>query len=195
MRPVHGHLLIILLVLLLSLAVGVQAQDTHEVHVLVHDEATDCIADEAPCYEIVDDAWSLVSAGDTLELTFENNASAAHALNIAAGANASDERETNRSQAFAQLGPIEPGQTTEASAQIPPGTDTAYLFCHLGSHEAEGLNLLRNVYPAGSVEAGREGGPGLREPGESPTPTSATWVLVGLAAAALVAAGQRRGDR
>lgn len=160
---------------------GQAAEEPRSVHVVVHDDAAPCMSEGAPCFEIVDDAWGLVSAGQRLHVVFENNASQAHALNIAAGDNASEQRTTNRSAAFAQLGPIEPGERTEATIEIPRGTDTAYLFCHVGDHEAEGLHLLRNVYPAGSVEEARKSGPGLDDPDETPAP----FALALVAAAAL----------
>lgn len=176
--------------LLLSLAGAVQAaEQSREIHIVAHDDASNCVADEAPCYADPGYTWRLVSAGSQLEITFENNASTEHALNLAAGANASDEGDTNRSDAFATLGPIEPGETTTATVEVPLGTDTAYLFCHLGDHEAQGLHLDRNVYPAGAVEKGRQSGPGLDDPNDSPASLAVS--LIGLAVAGFLLARTR----
>jgi hypothetical protein len=178
-----AHIGLVLALAATMAAVGAHAEGNQTVQVVAHDDASTCVADRAPCYVIEGD-WSLVEAGSELVVSFENNASREHALNLAAGANASDERNTSRADAFAQLGPVDPGQTVEATVEIPLGTDTAYLFCHLGDHEAEGLHLLRNVYPPGSVEQARNRGPGLEDPNESPAPLAG--LLAGLAAAALI---------
>lgn len=173
--------LVALAVLVPFAAVGGQAEESEQVRVVAHDDASHCVADRAPCYEIVGD-WSLVEAGSQLPVVFENNASSEHALDVAAGANASDDRDTNRSAAFAEIGPVAPGAEKRATIEIPSGTDTAYLFCHVDDHERQGLHLLRNVYPAGSVEEARETGPGLDDPNESS-------IGLGLALAAVAAAG------
>jgi hypothetical protein len=157
-------------------------RDRFEAQVVAHDDATNCVADEAPCYEIANDGWTLVEVNDTIDVTFENNASQPHALNIAPGSAEEDDANTSTEQAFLRIEPVQPGQTASASATLPAGTDTAYLFCHLDDHEAQGLHLLRNVHEENTVEKAEERGPGMGNPNESPSVTP--LVLVPIAALA-----------
>lgn len=181
MRPLA---LAALIAVVASAGAGLAEPTTHEIDVLAHDEPDDCVADQAPCLAIADAGWSLVSERDELVVNFTNNGTQAHALAIAPGAAAEDDPQPSEA-AFLRLAPVDPGDSTRGRAQIPNGTDTAHLFC-LDTDASEPCgNLTRNVYPAGSVEEGRQSGPGLGEPDE--TPLDPGLGLLGLSLAGLAA--------
>lgn len=181
--------LIVLFLTLVLLALPAQAAgEPTTIHVVVHDDPAPCPQDTAPCFEV--EGWSLVSEGDELEIIFENNASHAHTLAIVPWNLSSDEPgDTSTDDAFAELGPIDPGQSQQAVVTVPDGTDAAYLFCHLDDHEEQGLGETQNVYPAGAVEEGQHAGPGLGDP--SSVPVDGLWILVPVLLATLGLASSR----
>lgn len=161
---------------------GALAGETHQIDVIAHEEPADCVDDEGPCLSIPADAWSLVSEGDELEVTFENNGTQPHGLGLVQGDLADETNGTAPEDAFLLVDAIEPGERIQANATVPNGTDAVHLFCPVGDHEPDGMHLLRNVYPAGSVEEARERGPGLDHPDESPG-AGLTGLIVALMAA------------
>lgn len=140
------YLSVMLIVALVAVpATAAQAEEPETVEIVVHDDSDAC-REQAPCLEVVDNAWSGIYAGDEIHVVFENAASQAHGLAIVPGEAQDEERPTGTEDAFLAIDPIAPGETVEQTVRVPEGTDTAYLFCE--DHEDEGMHLLRNVYPA-----------------------------------------------
>lgn len=178
---------VVLVILATSLALAVPAgadKDVHEMPVTAHDEATPCVQDTAPCLAI-ETVTGLIEDDDQLALTFENNGTQPHSLLIAPGSSADAENGTPAEAAFVELGTIEPGESVEATVDIPEGTDTLHLFCAEEDHEQRGMHLSRNVHPGGSVaEAENEtiGPPGEDRIPMGPSFAFAAFILAGLLA-------------
>lgn len=109
------------------------------------DEVTILASEDCPdrtyCYEVTNGDLSDVSGGDTLEITFGNPAEndLNHNLHVALLSDADVGGDTDASQAYANTTDIEPGETTNLTAQVPSGADGVYLWCTVGVHESQGM--------------------------------------------------------
>jgi hypothetical protein len=188
---VNRGILLAVVVLLVAAALSVHAdRDVHDVRVVAHADAANCVKETEPCFEIPEHG-GLIEEDDRINVTFANNGSQRHALAIAPGEAADPANGTSPEDAFVFLGPIEPGENATAATSIPNGTDSMHLFCTVGDHEEDGMHELRNVFPGGSVqEAENET---IGDPGdESQAPLAAAPSLTGLAIAALALGVRRR---
>lgn len=127
----------------------------------------DC-ADSTYCYELTSGSLLEVSAGDTLEITFENPSSnnLDHNLHLAKAANANSNHEgTAKSQAFANTDDVSPGEEATLTAQVPADASGLYLWCTVGVHESQGMwdeaSFSERGPGDGSTSANSSPGPGV----------------------------------
>lgn len=183
-RPATRGLALALLAVLALAGTAGADQDVHEMPITAHGEASSCVQDTSPCLA-VETTTGLIEDDDRLDLSFANNGSQPHSLLIAPGSEADPENGTPAKAAFAELGPIDPGETVEVSVEVPGGTDTLHTFCDVGDHEEQGMHLSRNVHPGGSVQKAENetiGPPG--DQGRIPLGLTAGIAALGLASVA-----------
>lgn len=182
---------VLLVGLLIAAAPAVLAdEDVHERHVTAHNDAANCVSDAEPCFDVAE-SQGLIEDDDELVVTFENNGTQPHSLLLARAEDADPENGTPSDDAFLSLGPIEPGETVEATTEIPNGTEWIHLFCDVADHEEQGMHETRNVYPGGSVQEAENQTVG--EPGGDQIPSASATAMVALAIGAAVVADRRRG--
>lgn len=180
--------LLVLVGLLLATPAALADENVHQRNVTAHDDAGPCVKDTAPCFAI-EAAHGLVEDTDRLTITFTNNGTQPHSLLLASAEAADPENGTPTDEAFLTLGPIDPGETVEATTEIPDGIAWIHLFCDVGDHEEQGMHETRNVYPGGSVQEAEN--QTIGDPPEERIPSSAAATIAAIAAgAALGVAGR-----
>jgi hypothetical protein len=138
-----------LIVVLVAVPVAVQAQEGHEVEITAAEDPQLC-GDASSCLADVDDTWEVVYAGETLDVTFSNEASQNHSLTIVPEAerNATDREDS----AILATGPVEPEASVTETVTVREGTDAVYMFDE--DYEDEGMSLVQDVYLADSQYEG-----------------------------------------